>query len=535
MVSDKGYQRGLSYGELAWIVILISVGLACLNFRDYGITNDEEVQNIYGKMVLSYYASSFHDLSALSYKDLFYYGGLFDFAAALINLISPLGEYETRHLLGGLVGVLGLIGTWRLARLIAGERAGFLALLLLALTPSFYGPSFNNPKDIPFAVGMVWTLLAACKMMPSLPRPPFRQVAFFAVCLGLTLGVRVGGGLDGIYLVTAVLLYLVWRAAETGSVRLVGREARMAVLALLPGLPIAYGVMVLFWPWAYQSPLNPLVAIAHFSHYGINLDTLMDGEWLPAQRLPALYLPLYLLVKMPEIELAGIAVAAVLPLGWLLRRRAGADRARVLQIVLVVIAALFPLAFFIIERPTIYNGIRHFEFVLPPLAVLAGIGLQGLWLYFERGSALRGKLCGIGFGAAALIQVWIMASLHPDEYVFFNQLAGGVKGADGKFELDYWGNSLAEAVSDLRQYVELENGGRPVGKIYKVAVCGNHLAVTYHLPPFLRFTQDASKADFFIGFTQHGCDQAVPGREIAAVERFGADLSVVKDLRHAVN
>ena len=72
-------------------------------------------------------------------------------AAAFLNKVSPFGNYETRHLLNGLVGVVGIVGTWKLGRVLGGPRAGFLAALFLALTPNYYGQMFNNPKDIPFA------------------------------------------------------------------------------------------------------------------------------------------------------------------------------------------------------------------------------------------------------------------------------------------------------------------------------------------------------------------------------------------------
>ena len=39
----------------------------------------------------------------------------------------------------------------------------------------------------------------------------------------------------------------------------------------------------------------------------------------------------------------------------------------------MVFAALLPVAIAIVTRPAMYNGIRHFLFVIPPLAVLGGL------------------------------------------------------------------------------------------------------------------------------------------------------------------
>ena len=76
----------------------------CLTFRDYGVTWDEDVHNWYGNFVLDYYLSFFGDKTALHWQDLYNYGAVFDMVAAALNRVSPIGVYETRHLLNGLVG-----------------------------------------------------------------------------------------------------------------------------------------------------------------------------------------------------------------------------------------------------------------------------------------------------------------------------------------------------------------------------------------------------------------------------------------------
>src|SRR5262249_37115152 len=135
----------------------------------------------------------FPDARCLHWLNLYNYGAAFDTIAAAFNRFSPLGIYETRHLLNGLIGVLGLIGCWKLGRTLGGPRAGFIAALLLLAIPNYYGQMFNNPKDIPFAVGMVWSVYYLVRMIPVLPRPKWSVVVKFGVAAGLSLGVRVGG------------------------------------------------------------------------------------------------------------------------------------------------------------------------------------------------------------------------------------------------------------------------------------------------------------------------------------------------------
>src|SRR6201988_5285161 len=121
----------LFWGRLSFGLMILAAVLVLLTFRGYGVTWDEDAHNWYGNFVLDYYLSFFGDKTALHWQDLYNYGAVFDAVAAALNRVSPIGVYETRHLLNGLVGILGLIGCWKLARTVAGPRAGLLATLFL--------------------------------------------------------------------------------------------------------------------------------------------------------------------------------------------------------------------------------------------------------------------------------------------------------------------------------------------------------------------------------------------------------------------
>ncbi len=529
------------FDDLAWVALLAVTVLVMLTFQDYGITTDEEVQNVYGIKLLAFYTSFFRDMSAFSYVDLYRYGGLFDLLAAIVNLVSPFGEYETRHLLGGLVGVVGLAGAWRLGRHLGGPRAGFLSLMLLLLTPAYYGHSFNNPKDAPFAAAMVWAIYGMCRVVSALPTPPLRTVLLFGFSLGCALGIRVAAVLVGPYLAVGLALFLLaeWRAGRSGGE--IGGHLLTVIRRLLPGFAVAYLAMGVFWPWAVMNPFNPIRALIGFSTYPINLDTLVGGLWVKAYQLPRDYLPDYLLVNLPEVVLFGMVTALAAGGAWALRRLRQGPRflsgtspaeLRHIEYLLLTLAAFFPVIFFVVARPTAYNGIRHFLFVVPPMAVLAAAGIDRLWGVIEGFDARLGRVCAGMLTAVFVTQIWIMGQLHPDEYVYYNLLTGGVKGAAGAYELDYWGNSLLEATKDLAEYIAMENGDKPITRTYKVAVCGHRLAVAYYLPEYMVFTKKLEEADFVVSFTQTNCERRYQGRQIISVDRFGVALSVVKDRRY---
>src|SRR6201996_8433627 len=165
--------------DLALLALAVVGIVASFTFRDYGLGWDEYTHAEYADLLLKMYGSGFTDTGALSFANLYMYGGGFDMAAALLHKVIPLELFETRRLLGAIVGLVGLAVTWRLGRRVGGPLAGLAALLLLALGPTYYGHMFMNPKDAPFAVA--------------------RVVLMVGLGAGLSIGSRVLGGLALVY------------------------------------------------------------------------------------------------------------------------------------------------------------------------------------------------------------------------------------------------------------------------------------------------------------------------------------------------
>jgi 4-amino-4-deoxy-L-arabinose transferase-like glycosyltransferase len=519
------------WDSVAFALFLLALVLVIATFTDYGVTWDEDVHHWYGVFVLKYYLSGFTHLRALDWGDLYYYGAAFDTTAAALAQLSPFGTYETRHLLNGIVGVIGLIGVWKLGRALAGPRAGFLAALFLLLTPNYYGQMFNNPKDVPFAVGMTWAMYYLVRILPELPRPRWALLLKLGLAAGLALGVRVGGLLLLGYLGLVLLLFVVWRGAETRRLSSVIADGWTCFWrVLLPVAVIAWPVMLLFWPWAQQSPiLNPLRAIAYFSHEIFPFRTLFAGQYVLASNLPWAYLPVHIALALPELLLVLLLAAPIA--GVVMARRRGwrVERSQVLAFFILGFGIVFPVAYAIAIKAVLFDGMRHFIFVLPLIAALAAVlgdrALDVMARLPQRAYAY-GLLVVYGLG-----HVSVMARLHPDEYVYYSGFIGGVEGAAGLFKLDYWANSYAEAVAGLEDHLRAEYGADFMNRDFTVADCGPPLSAAYYFPSNFIFTSNARAAEFFIAFTKDRCNKTLPGKEIFRVERMGTLLSVVIDRR----
>jgi hypothetical protein len=76
--------------DLAWLSLAVVALVAALTFRDYGLGWDDYTHAEYADLLLRMYGSGFHDTGALSFANLYMYGGGFDMAAALLHKIIPL-------------------------------------------------------------------------------------------------------------------------------------------------------------------------------------------------------------------------------------------------------------------------------------------------------------------------------------------------------------------------------------------------------------------------------------------------------------
>src|SRR5215472_3021463 len=216
---DTPLQRSMerTCDDVALLVLGVVALTAGLTFRDYGLGWDDYTHAEYADLLLRMYDSGFKDTGALSFANLYMYGGGFDMVAALLHKVIPLELFETRRLVGAIVGVIGLAVTWRLARRIGGPLAGLAALLLLALCPIFYGHMFMNPKDAPFAVAMIILMTGLVRLAEEYPSPTPRTVLIVGLGSGLSIGSRILGGLALLYAVIGFVPLLIEESRTQGA------------------------------------------------------------------------------------------------------------------------------------------------------------------------------------------------------------------------------------------------------------------------------------------------------------------------------
>lgn len=529
--------------DLATALLIITItSIALWTFRDYAVSNDEGLQHHYGQLIVEYYRSGMTDETVFGFRDLYLYGGLFDIVGVRLGeIFSSFDVYDIRHILCALIGIAGIAATAAMARTISSSRAGFIAAVALAVCGCWYGTMFNHTKDIPFAAGMVGATYILIRIMRRLPRPQFGDVLLFGLLTGCALGIRVLALLLIFYAGFAVLLAMPqplqrnWRETSKFVLR--------SMLYLVPSLIVAYLIMIAAWPWAALAPLNPVRGLFEFAEFQKHIETLLDGHIYPMETVPRLYVPIYILIRVSLITLAGAAIALLFAGVAPLARRAGWQPSRRREIALVALTVAFPLACQVIAKGPAFTGLRHFTFVLPPLAVLAGIGIDAAAVAL---SSWRKPFGVAALAAASVYFSWnasVLVRLHPYEYLYYNPVVGGLPGASRLYVTDYWVNIMPEAVSQLEQYLDRteRDGSSLTPHDYTVGVCGERVSFERERYAFerrlkrirLRWikNQQWGQADFFIAPTHLSCDKIMDGKIVTTISRLGVPIGFVKDRR----
>ncbi len=413
----------------------------------YGLSGDEVDMNEYGKAILKYFTSFGSDLSVFRTSDelnaakvynynrdnvIQYYGGLFDLICALVNTISPFDEYVTRHILNAWAGFMALFFAVKITKRIFGEQAALIALWLMFLSPFFLGHAMNNPKDIPFAATYIMAIYFMIQLFDRLPSPSKKDYLWAILSIGATINVRVGGILLIPYLVVFVaIIFIVKKYFQKEDVSLMQYAKPVIITGAL-----GYLAGSILWPYALQNPFsNPLNALSEMSNFKVNIRQLFEGSKVFSGELPITFLPKSFIITNSFVVLTGLALGMIFL--WSFRKDKNAP-----ILYFVFFTALFPLAYIIYSKSNVYHAWRHVLFIFPSIMVLVAFGWQSLIDFFDR---MKIKLAGFAMLFFLTLEpIYFIASTFPNSVTYYNQIAGGTKGAYGNYEVDYYYNSLKQ-------------------------------------------------------------------------------------------
>jgi hypothetical protein len=315
-------------------------------------------------------------------------------------------------------------------------------------------------------------------MLRYLDAKTIRAAAVHGAVCGILIATRIMGVMLPV-LTVAFWGYDLLRGKAGGAVargaRDTGREgapgwvagAKRAVGSLGVYVLALAGVTVLLWPTLWRDPFRNFVRVFEgMRNFPWEATVLYLGKYVWSTKLPWHYTPVWIGVSTPlaYIILFGVGLVAC-ALSWGAR---GKGRCPLLRRDVGVILGWFflPLIYFMVSRAVLYDEWRHSFFIYPAFLVIALAGLVWLWRLARGGThaecqsrsragprgafrriALAGLILAVVLGLGSTAS--FMIRHHPFENVFFNCLVGGVKGASGKFEMDYWGLSYRKGLEHI--------------------------------------------------------------------------------------
>jgi hypothetical protein len=424
-----------------------------------GFHQDEMDMNAYGKTNYAFYLSGGKDTSFMGTPGhinggidtaLKYYGSAFEYLAVGINKITGLEkgpqEFNVRHIVNQLFAVLGILFTGLIAFKAGGWRAALFASWLVFLTPTIFGSSLFNTKDIPFLAGYVASLYYIIGFVQELPSPTWKTSLSLMFAFAFTTGTRIGGILLLFYLFILLAGFLLTNRPLLRDSMSNFKNIFLKLLAIVGG---GMALVVVTWPYVLRNPIkNLLITFGVVKKFPVRIKLAFDGEVIDSLNIPPHYLPKFMAITIPLFILACVVVGILIVLYKYKRydwRVTG----------MILFASIFPVFYAIISKVALYSAWRHFLFVYPGLCAIAGIGMGDIFSNFKK------PVWQYAFAAVALLCMirpiaWCVEN-HPYEYAYFNELGGGFKDAYYRYETDYWEITAMRAADWLMQNEPIRN------------------------------------------------------------------------------
>ncbi len=418
--------------------------------RKAGITCDEVLHYNQSVAVYDYFASRGEDKSALDTPGthLKYYGQSYDNIATIISKWFNIEDvFSLRHLLSSFAGWLAIFITALFGVWLSGYRTGILVLLLFAISPTFLGHAQNNLKDIPFALAYISGIFFSFKVLFSEGKIRFPEVVFLVLSIAFAISVRAGGLILICYLFLFLLISVFYNLFRNRILDFRIEGIRLILIILISAGSFILGILL--WPYALQAPVkNVLESYKVMAHFPSTFRQIFEGKMIWSDHMPWYYLLKSMAITIPLVVSAGF-------LAFLLLVKNILKSGKILIYSLLVFTILFPVCFVFIEHSNLYSSWRQFLFIYPPVILLAA---SGFIFFFD---LLKKKVFTILLAAAL-----ILFSIHPVLfmlknpgywYLYYNQFTGGLKGAFGNYETDYYYVSQGEASEWLLNYLQEKN------------------------------------------------------------------------------
>jgi len=438
-----------------FLLLAFNIIIGLIVYRDFGLTWDEPYFYGYG------------DALGYAYSPAEWFSGHFDLynsygpsaddhktrgpaylllARNFVYGLKALGSDEASawHLVNFLFFQLGVYFLYRISTRWMSSSAALFASAFFSFQPMLWGHAFINPKDPPFLTFFLASVCLGFEMVDSIvedSRDKTKKLLLAAFVLGIATSIRVLAPLAGIL----ALIYFIVTANEM--------KKNSAWWSFIQYGLIAIVVMFVTWPFLWESLFRNFADVfILMSDNPTHLSVLFDGRVYSASELPRRYLPVLLTISLTEPTWPLFGIGWVYGYWMLIKDRTANGKGKLVALSLVFSSFLIVLAYVLLRKPAMYDGMRHFFFVLPPVFIFIGFAfeflLEKISLFLHTGK----KWLYAGIGLVLILPGIIgIYKLHPYEYAYYNSFVGGTDGAFRDYETDFWLTCYKEAVEEINK------------------------------------------------------------------------------------
>lgn len=312
----------------------------------------------------------------------------------------------------------------------------FISSLILAFLPRYFGHLHNNMKDIPQSVFFMLSLFLFWRLIRI---PTFKNLLLASIAFAVSYNSKV----NAIFILVIAASFLLTQLFIFKQK--IGNKVIFLYFFLAP-----LAALLLWWPF-WTDPVGRLLEARHsYTTSTTNMPVLYFGRlYYSGVTIPLSYPFGLLAVTTPSLILFFFCLGVVKLIKDTIRKKSYA--------LFILFWFFVPLLRYFKPNMIIIDDIRHFMEVLFPLAIISGTGAYQLYLFIHaripkiRVLQVTIPIHCILLGIVSFYLLIPISLYHPFQTSYFNELIGGVKGAQGKFDIEFWASSYKYALSYLNQ------------------------------------------------------------------------------------
>ena len=388
------------------------------------------------------------------------------FSGTIQNVIDA--QFVLRHIFFNLYVLICLIFIYQKLKKLSDENIALWFLILLVLMPSFIGHSIFNPTDTPFALHIFIASLLFIEKLIYNETQSFPDL----IIVGFWFGVSFLTRINAIAFLGALSLFL-----------LINNLNKINLRSFFKNNIIIYFSALFMWllltPGMLLYPIKWLETLIWFQ---FNQDwagyNLVNGTKYYSLDASLLYLPKVFFYKLPLAHILLIFYG-----GYLYFRKKVSSQ----LFSYCCFFILYFIAVFSIYQPLVLDYLRHYQFLLPFIALISSFSFNELT-----------KKININLMATVLILylVFTQFNLGPYKYIYLNELVDEAQistectetvdyNGCGLWQSDYYGLSGKEMVKKIE--------ARNIENIY---FCDPNHTYSYFLSEELNWKNNNGTPDF---------------------------------------